>query len=134
MRELDAQPLDPFLRRLSSLLQSLEAWGSFRTGARAAAVAAVLYRQKGEFYMPFVARRADLPSHPGQIGLPGGQVRLGESAWQAAAREVEEEIGVRSSDLVPLGAGTPLYAAVTNRSEEHTSELQSLRHLVCRLL
>ena len=66
--------------------------------------------------MPFVARRADLPSHPGQIGLPGGQVRLGESAWQAAAREVEEEIGVRSSDLVPLGAGTPLYAAVTNYS------------------
>src|SRR5205814_5418373 len=25
-------------------------------------------------------------------------------------------------------------AARTNRSEEHTSELQSLRHLVCRLL
>src|SRR5437899_1549127 len=29
-------------------------------------------------------------------------------------------------------AGTPLDA--TKRSEEHTSELQSLRHLVCRLL
>jgi len=116
MREIDAQPYDPFLRRISSSLQSLEAWGSFRTGARAAAVAAVLYRQKGEFYMPFVARRTDLPSHPGQIGLPGGQVRAGESAWQAAAREVEEEIGVRSADLVPLGAGTPLYAAVTNYS------------------
>src|SRR5262245_39489843 len=26
------------------------------------------------------------------------------------------------------------YAAQMNRSEEHTSELQSLRHLVCRLL
>lgn len=116
MRELDAQPWDPFLRRLSSSLQSFEAWGSFRTGARAAAVVAVLYRQKGEFYMPFVARRTDLPSHPGQIGLPGGQVREGESAWGAAAREVEEEIGVRSADLVPLGAGTPLYAAVTNYS------------------
>lgn len=66
--------------------------------------------------MPFVARRADLPSHPGQIGLPGGQVRPGESAWAAAAREVEEEIGVRAVDLTPLGAGPPLYAAVTNYS------------------
>ena len=66
--------------------------------------------------MPFVARRADLPSHPGQVGLPGGQVRPGESAWQGAAREVEEEIGVARADLVPLGAGPPIYAAVTNYS------------------
>src|ERR1035438_6402186 len=28
----------------------------------------------------------------------------------------------------------PRHAACTHRSEEHTSELQSLRHLVCRLL
>src|SRR5205814_7008421 len=33
---------------------------------------------------------------------------------------------------VHLGTGTPSH--VTGRSEEHTSELQSLRHLVCRLL
>lgn len=66
--------------------------------------------------MPFVARRADLRSHPGQIGLPGGQVMPGESAWEAAAREAEEEIGVPASDLVPLGAGPPVYAAVTNYS------------------
>src|SRR5437899_5347730 len=26
------------------------------------------------------------------------------------------------------------YSGIVNRSEEHTSELQSLRHLVCRLL
>ena len=116
MREPDGTPPDPFLRRLSSLLQSLEGWGSFRIGARAAAVVAVLYRQKEQFYIPFVVRRTDLPSHPGQIGLPGGQVRPGESAWEAAAREVEEEIGVRQADLVPLGAGPPLYAAVTNYS------------------
>lgn len=116
MREQDGNPPYPFLRRLSSLLESLDGWGSFRIGARAAAVVAVLYRQKGEFYIPFVVRRTDLPSHPGQIGLPGGQVRDGESAWAAASREVEEEIGVHRSDLVPLGAGPPLYAAVTNYS------------------
>ena len=43
-------------------------------------------------------------------------VRQGESAWEAAAREVEEEIGVPARELVPLGAGAPFYAAVTNFS------------------
>jgi 8-oxo-dGTP pyrophosphatase MutT (NUDIX family) len=116
MRELDGLPSIPFASRLSSLLQSFEDWGTFRPGAKEAAVVAILYRREGGLYMPFVARRADLPSHPGQIGLPGGQVVPGETAWQAAAREAEEEIGVRAADLVPLGAGPPLYAAVTNYS------------------
>ena len=43
-------------------------------------------------------------------------VRQRESAWEAAAREVEEEIGVLARELVPLGAGSPFYAAVTNFS------------------
>jgi 8-oxo-dGTP pyrophosphatase MutT (NUDIX family) len=116
MREPDGLPSNPFVSRLPSLLSSVEDWGTFRIGARQAAVVAILYRREGALYMPFVARRADLPSHPGQIGLPGGQVISGESAWQAGAREAEEEIGVTASDLVPLGAGPPLYAAVTNYS------------------
>src|SRR5262245_64957283 len=33
-----------------------------------------------------------------------------------------------------ISAGTPGGAYQADRSEEHTSELQSLRHLVCRLL
>src|SRR5438045_8360663 len=34
----------------------------------------------------------------------------------------------------PARAGTTTGTILRNRSEEHTSELQSLRHLVCRLL
>src|SRR5258705_8059086 len=34
----------------------------------------------------------------------------------------------------PTGEAGPAIAQSTFRSEEHTSELQSLRHLVCRLL
>lgn len=116
MQADDGQPSIPFLRRLSSSLQSLESWGTFRAGAKRAAVVALLYRRGGSWHVPFVLRRADLPSHPGQVGLPGGGVREGEDAWQAAAREAEEEIGVPASSLVPLGAGAPLYAAVTNYS------------------
>jgi len=116
MREHDGQPFDPLLDRLTSCLQSFEDWGTFRDGAKAAAVVALLFRREGALYIPFVARRHDLPSHAGQVGLPGGRVREGESAWRAASREVQEEIGVPAADLVPLGAGPPLYAAVTNFS------------------
>ena len=66
--------------------------------------------------VPFVRRRADLRDHPGQVALPGGGVHTGESAWQAAEREVAEEIGVPAGRLVPLGAAAMIYAAVTNFS------------------
>jgi 8-oxo-dGTP pyrophosphatase MutT (NUDIX family) len=79
-------------------------------------VTVILYRRYEAWQVPFVVRRADLPSHPGQVGLPGGIVRQSESAWEAASRESEEEIAVEARELVPLGAGSPLYAAVTNYS------------------
>jgi 8-oxo-dGTP pyrophosphatase MutT (NUDIX family) len=76
----------------------------------------VLYEANGRWEVPFVRRRADLRDHPGQVALPGGGVREGESAWEAAQREVTEEIGVPRGSLVPLGAGEPIYAAVSNFS------------------
>ena len=74
----------------------------------------MLYRRDGELHLPFVLRRADLPDHPGQVALPGGGVGLGEDAWVAAAREVSEEIGVPAEEVLPLGAGSILYTAVSN--------------------
>src|SRR5205814_10706253 len=41
--------------------------------------------------------------------------------------------GVLFTTAIRLTTGQPLELAIS-RSEEHTSELQSLRHLVCRLL
>jgi 8-oxo-dGTP pyrophosphatase MutT (NUDIX family) len=105
---------NPFLDALRQRLLPIDGWGRFRVGARPAAVVAALFEDAGEWHLPFVARRADAPDHPGQVALPGGGVRKGESAWEAAARECAEEIGVAPGALEPLGAGTPLYAAVTN--------------------
>ena len=106
------EPLD----RIERLFKPIDGWGEFRKGARHAAVVFVLYRQAGRWMVPFVRRRADMRDHPGQVALPGGRVQPGESAWEAAQREVAEEIGVPVGRLVPLGAGEPIYAAVTNFS------------------
>lgn len=76
----------------------------------------MLYRHGDRWMVPFVRRRADLRDHPGQVALPGGGVQPGESAWAAAQREVQEEIGVQLGSLAPLGAGDPIYAAVSNFS------------------
>ena len=105
-----------FLGRLEQLFTPIDSWGTFRKGARPAAVVFVLYEDGGRWMVPFVRRRADLRDHPGQVALPGGGVHPGESAWDAARREVDEEIGVPIGRLAPLGAGNPIYAAVSNFS------------------
>lgn len=105
-----------FLARLEHLLRPIDGWGEFSPGARRAAVVFVLYQSAGRWRVPFVRRRADLRDHPGQVALPGGGVEEGESAWAAAQREVEEEIGVPVGRLRALGAGDPIYAAVSNFS------------------
>ncbi|HEV2035021.1 MAG TPA: NUDIX domain-containing protein [Candidatus Dormibacteraeota bacterium] len=105
-----------FLVRLEHLFRPIDGWGEFRRGARPAAVVFVLYESGGRWHVPFVRRRADLRDHPGQVALPGGGVKNGESAWAAAEREVAEEIGVPAGRLVVLGAGDPIYTAVSNFS------------------
>jgi 8-oxo-dGTP pyrophosphatase MutT (NUDIX family) len=108
--------LSDFIAQLEQLFTPIDHWGEFRKGARPAAVVFVLYQHGGRWMVPFVRRRADLRDHPGQVALPGGGVQAGESAWEAAQREVEEEIGVAIGRLAPLGAGDPIYAAVSNFS------------------
>src|SRR5438093_2935884 len=86
----------------------------------------------------------------GQIAFPGGRRDPGDADLLATAiRETMEEVGVDLSSAERLGVLDDLYPrtpvlppvvvrpfvfALTSRSEEHTSELQSLTNLVCRLL
>ena len=64
--------------------------------------------------LPLIVRPTALAHHGGQIGLPGGLIESGETAWEAALRELEEEIGVGAAAIEPLGPLSPLYVFVSN--------------------
>jgi 8-oxo-dGTP pyrophosphatase MutT (NUDIX family) len=55
-----------------------------------------------------LTRRADtLRRHTGQIALPGGRREPGETPWQTALREAQEEIGLEPRFVSPVGLSTP---------------------------
>jgi 8-oxo-dGTP pyrophosphatase MutT (NUDIX family) len=71
---------------------------------RRAAVLLVLHDRRGEPHLLLTKRSDDLPSHPGQISLPGGVIDRGDaSAEDAALRETEEEVGIPRSALRVVG-------------------------------
>ena len=46
--------------------------------------------------------------------MPGGFIEPGETEWEAALRELEEELGVPAKGIEPLGQLSPLYVFVSN--------------------
>lgn len=48
-------------------------------------------------------RSRSLARSPGEVGLPGGRLEAGESAWEAARRELEEELGIEAAQVRLLG-------------------------------
>src|SRR5205814_10186096 len=87
--------------------------------------------------LPICSRARPPPSTP-----PGARPALGRSAPGALAMTPGSPspcggaAAARLGGLLALGRGAPagrlLRGGFLGRSEEHTSELQSLRHLVCR--
>lgn len=56
-----------------------------------------------------LTRRADtLRSHTGQIALPGGRRDPGETSWETALREAEEEVGLNRRFVSLAGLSTPM--------------------------
>jgi len=55
-----------------------------------------------------LTRRADtLRRHTGQVAFPGGRRDPGETPWQTALREAEEEVGLNASFVSLAGLSTP---------------------------
>lgn len=70
---------------------------------RPSAVLVPLYVDAGQLWTLLTQRADDLPHHPGQIAFPGGGLEPGESAWDAALRETEEELKIQPATVMRLG-------------------------------
>src|SRR5947199_6968693 len=83
------------------------------------------------FFLSWSGHHRDLHSFPtrrsSDLHRIGAASRLRSSIWQTQS---DSPARARERSSAPDGMQHP----AVRRSEEHTSELQSLRHLVCRLL
>jgi len=85
------------------------------TARRSAVILPLLRRPNAAFPDVLLTLRSEkLQSHKGQISFPGGRVDEAEDPRQAAIRELEEEVGVPSHDVVILGSLTDLYVPPSN--------------------
>jgi 8-oxo-dGTP pyrophosphatase MutT (NUDIX family) len=78
----------------------------------AAVLVGLVEREQG--YTVLLTRRADtLRSHTGQVAFPGGRSDPGETPWETALREAEEEIGLDPALVELAGLSTPFRTAGT---------------------
>ncbi len=84
--------------------------------ARIACVTLLLWENNLDWHTVLIHRTTNpLDRHSGQVSFPGGkQDKSDESLAHTALREVEEEIGISSSQIEILGALTDLYIPVSN--------------------
>jgi 8-oxo-dGTP pyrophosphatase MutT (NUDIX family) len=115
--------------------------------ARAAAVLLLLFRRGDRWHLPITERPVSLAHHGGQMSLPGGAIDDGETASDAAVRELREELGV-TSEVQLLGRLAECYVfasdftitpwlAVAEREPQwrpHAGEVQSVVELPIEVL
>jgi 8-oxo-dGTP pyrophosphatase MutT (NUDIX family) len=78
----------------------------------AAVLVGLVQRESG--FSVLLTRRADtLRSHTGQVAFPGGRSDPGETPWETALREAQEEIGLDPSLVELAGLSTPFRTAGT---------------------
>jgi 8-oxo-dGTP pyrophosphatase MutT (NUDIX family) len=81
--------------------------------ARPAAALLALYPDAAGARFILTKRSSELPTHRGQVSLPGGAVDPGESLAQAALREAHEEVGIAPGTVDLLGMLTPVHIPVS---------------------
>lgn len=85
----------------------------FPQDARRAAALLLLYPARSTTHLVLTVRTSHLPQHGGQVCLPGGAARPGETIEMTALREAAEEIGIAANAPTLLGQLTPLHIPVS---------------------
>lgn len=85
-----------------------------RTGLRSA-VLAPLYEHDGDVHVVLTRRAWHMRSHTGEVSFPGGKQEPGETLWETALREANEETGLEPTSVERIGELHHL-ATVTSRS------------------
>jgi 8-oxo-dGTP pyrophosphatase MutT (NUDIX family) len=73
---------------------------------KAAVLVALVERPEGLSVL-LTRRASSLRRHSGQVAFPGGRIDPGETPWQAALREAEEEIALDRRHVTLVGQSTP---------------------------
>jgi 8-oxo-dGTP pyrophosphatase MutT (NUDIX family) len=87
--------------------------GRSPAASRPAAALLLLFPAASPAHVLLTVRSSQLPSHAGQVSMPGGAVEEGESFEQAALREATEETGLDPAAVRVLGRLTPLHIPVS---------------------
>ncbi len=101
-------------RRMEPLRRGPRPPGSETKRPRNAAALAYVFERAGWLWLPLTVRGEDLPEHGGQVSLPGGRPRAGESLEATARREAQEEIGLAAPELRWLGRLAPVDIPVSH--------------------
>lgn len=75
---------------------------------RRAAVLIAMYPADDDWRLPLILRTRDGRVHSGQVSLPGGRLKAGETDEEGALREVREEVGLEPSKLEVIGKLSPV--------------------------
>ena len=76
---------------------------------QAAVCIPLLKNASGGYDVLFEVRAATIAHQPGDVCLPGGMVEEGETPWEAALRELQEELLLNKDQICYLGDMDKLY-------------------------
>jgi 8-oxo-dGTP pyrophosphatase MutT (NUDIX family) len=76
---------------------------------RLAAVLLPIVDRPGGLSVLLTLRATHLRAHSGQVAFPGGKIDPGETPYEAALREADEEIGLHERFVEPLGWLDPFF-------------------------
>jgi 8-oxo-dGTP pyrophosphatase MutT (NUDIX family) len=112
------RPLPPLLGALAEVLGRREKdfpEVNAPSRRRAAGVLVLFYERSGELCIVFFKRTEKVPTHKGQVALPGGSGEEKDGDLMATAlREAHEELGIDPDRVVMLGPLKPFDTFVSN--------------------